>query len=200
MLPKNILHKFTHYPPLKLAISQIDLDGPTVVTAGELQGFRKSWFEAIEPLLKHIEQPAQVQMLLSTFDGAPTASPTAHGQTTRLPALELTNSLNLWKFVENIAALFPTIIFAQLHQTTGDTLGNHPGCQRRNKWIRKRLLKDLRTCATTLTAMREAVILKIVECEENERDQRLLVLDYILQNIIQNAYQSVGTLIKRLTN
>lgn len=200
MVPKNILHKFTHYPPLKLAISQIDLNGSTVVTAGELQGFRESWFESIEPLLKHIEQPAQARLLLSSFEGTPTAPSTAYGQTAQLPALHVTTSSSLWKFVEDIAALFPSIIFAQLHQTIGDTLGNYPGCQWRNRWIRKRLMKDLRTCVTLLTAMRETVILKIVACEENERDQRLLVLDHILKNVLQDSYQSVGTLIKRLNN
>lgn len=199
MPPKNILHKFTHYPPLKLAISQVDLDVPTSVTAGELQGFRKSWFEAIEPLLKHIEQPAQARKLLSTFDGTPTAPPTAYAQIAQLPALQLATSWDLWGLVEDIAALFPGIIFAQLHQTTADTLGRSPGGQRRNRWIRKRLLKDLRTCETLLTAMRESVVFTIVECEENERDQRLLVLDHILQNVLQDSYQSVKTLIKRLT-
>lgn len=200
MFPKNIQHKFTHYPALKLTTSQIDLGGATVVTAGELQAFRRAWFEAIEPLLKHIEQPGQVRMLLCIFDVAPMAPVSAQGQTALLPVLQTTTGLGLWKLVEDIAALFPGIIFAQLHQTTADTSARSPGCQRRNKWIRKKLLKDLRSCEGLLAAMRESVILKIVDCEANERDQRLLVLDHILQHVLLGSYQSVHTLIKRLTD
>lgn len=200
MLPKNILHKFTHYPSLRLPISQIDLDGPTVVAPGELQLFRRAWFDAIEPLLKHIEQPAQARVLLCMFDVAPAAPASAYGQTALLPALQVNTGLGMWKLVEDIAALFPAIIFAQLHQTTADTSERSPGCQRRNRWIRKRLLKDLRACEGLLAAMRDRVILKIVDCEASERDQRLLVLDHILQNVLRDSYQSVRTLIKRLTN
>lgn len=200
MLPKNIQHKFTHYPALKLTTSQIDLGGATVVTAGELQAFRRAWFEAIEPLLKHIEQPGQVRMLLCIFDVATMAPVSAQGQTALLPVLQTTTGLGLWKLVEDIAALFPGIIFAQLHQTTADTSARSPGCQRRNKWIRKRLLKDLRSCECLLAAMRDSVILKIVDCEASERDQRLLVLDHILQHVLRGSYQSVRTLIKRLTD
>lgn len=200
MFPKNIQHKFTHYPALKLTTSQIDLGGATVVTAGELQAFRRAWFEAIEPLLKHIEQPGQVRMLLCIFDVAPMAPVSAQGQTTLLPVLQTTTGLGLWKLVEDIAALFPGIIFAQLHQTTADTSARSPGCQRRNKWIRKKLLKDLRSCEGLLAVMRESVILKIVDCEASERDQRLLVLDHILQHVLRGSYQSVRTLIKRLTD
>lgn len=200
MLPKNIQHKFTHYPALKLATNQIDLGAATVVTAGELQAFRRAWFEAIEPLLKHIEQPGQARMLLCIFDVAPMAPASAQGQTALLPALQTTTGLGLWKLVEDIAALFPGIIFAQLHQTTADTSARSPGCQRRNRWIRKKLLKDLRSCESLLAAMRESVIFKIVDCEASERDQRLLVLDHILQHVLRDSYQSVRTLIKRLTN
>lgn len=201
MLPRNILHNFTHYPSLQLPTSQIDLDGPTAVTAGELQVFRRAWFDAIEPLLKHIEQPAQARVLLCVFDVGPPAAPAcAFGQTALLPALQTSTGAGMWRLVEDIAALFPAVVFAQLHQTIADTSAKSPGCQRRNKWIRKRLLKDLQTCESLLAAMRDLVVLKIVDCEASERDQRLLVLDHILQNVLQDSYQSVRTLISRLTN
>lgn len=198
MLPKTIVHRFTHYPPLNLAVIHINLGGATRVTAGELQILRTSWFESIEPLFKHIEQPEQVRILLSAFEGTPVAPTTAFAQSTYLPVLSPITSAGLWRFIDDIAELFPGI-FAELDQTITDTSGKDPGSKRRNKWIRKRLRKDLKSCETSLTAMRDTLILKIVECEENERDQRLLVLDYILRNVLEDGRKSVKNLVKRLS-
>lgn len=200
MPPKTVIHTFQHYPQLKFAVSQIELDTPTHITPGELQTFRESWFESIEPLLKHIELPERAARLLSAFGGAPVAPPTGYAQVIQLPALRSMTSVNLWKFVEDIADLFPIIIFMQLHQTITNTSGNRPEVKRRNKWIRNRLLKDLQTCETRLTAMRDGVILKIVEGEQYERDQRLLALDHILKHVLQDGAMSVKTLIGGLTS
>lgn len=180
----------------------INVTCPTLITPDELQSFRKAWFKAIEPLLRHMEQSEQVGTLLSFFDVPVEQVPARPGQTIPLNSEEPWPlvSVYLWDFVKHIAHLFPVVLFSQLQKTIRDTRGRDPRRDRRTQWIRKAMMKDLRKCEGRIREMRDLVIAKIVECEANERDQRLLTLDHVLQCVLQEVQgKSVRTLIRSLT-
>lgn len=189
---KTITHKFDYYPPCIIQVISTDIGSPAPCTYEDLEVFRKLWFDCIKPLLKHLEEPELVEILLRNFTGSPPRLPLTPGQTA---------SDYMWDFIKQIAYCFPRIIFEQLGKTIADTHRSDPLLKLRVRWIRKQLLKDLRKSESRLREMRQGVINEIIAGDRNEQDQRLLVLEHVLGCVLQEVHgKSLRSLIGSLVN
>ncbi|KAL7276838.1 hypothetical protein RUND412_000179 [Rhizina undulata] len=177
-MPRTIKHTFKYYPSISFTGTQIT-STPRLMPATELIGYQISFLDCIDPLLKHIEKTGHVDTILTSLS----------------PGI----GMDPWSFIDNIATIFPELIYAQLERTINATRGQEPGNVRRNSWIRKRLMKDLVKAQRLLKEFRERVIIHLVINEDTERDQRLLVLEHVLQMVAEEKFgKSCKTLIKML--
>lgn len=141
-LEKTLTYKFDYYPPCTITITSGD---PTPLTNSDLELLRKSWFKCIQPLLKHIEKPEDISTLLTAFSTAPSA----------LVQSQLDQAA--WDFIGDIAYHFPTLLFTQVEKTIIVTQGEN---EYRKKWVRKRLLKDLRKSERRIRGMHQGAVVE----------------------------------------
>lgn len=187
---KTRSHQFDHYSVCIVPVVGSDIDQTAPLTYENLETLRKAWLKCIKPLFRHMENPEDVGVLLSAFDGNPKPLPVRPG---------LSASDHLWQLIDQIAHLFPTLIFTQVEKTIAMTQGRDPRMYSRSKWINKRLEKDLEKCRERLRKMRDEVRMWIGDCEENGRDEKFLVLEHILDCVLQEVHgKAVMTLIRML--
>ncbi|KAL7271697.1 hypothetical protein RUND412_005523 [Rhizina undulata] len=176
-----IKHAFEHYPQLSFPATDV-VSHHRPLPSAMLCLYHDTFLECIDPLLKHFEKSWQVTMILTTFSSEPASR-----------GIEL----DPWKFIENMACLFPELIFVELERTIIETRGKDPGSVRRNEWVRERLKKDLKRTKQRLKEFREKIASVVGGQGELARDHRLTVMDYVLKMISEERTgRSVKSLLK----